>query len=355
MEKDINWIRDEISNVEAVPHGSTHLPNIVDFSSSVIKLDLPIDKIISNIDIYSYPDTTNFEFRSKAAENYNLSPNNIFCGNGSSEIMWSIGLAFVKRSSKSLLISPTFGEYKRILTIMGSDIEYHTLKEDRGFRLDISTYLDQAKGKDIIFICNPNNPTGEFIGFDKLETIFKNSPNTLYIIDSAYIDFAIDDFSYREKMKYFIDRYNVIFLHSLTKSFGIAGLRSGYCLASEEKISLLDRVKTPWNINRYAQEVSIYILENEKEIIKKAQEIKNSSIKLRKKISNLGFTTIDSTTDYFLVKVGNSLEVKRKLLEEKILIRELQSMGLNNYIRVTGKDEEKNNLLLRLLKRSDFR
>ena len=350
-----NWLRDEIKNIEDVPHGSTHLKDILDFSSSVIRLDIPIKEIILDLDIYAYPDSSNYQLRESIAKSYNISSDSVFCGNGSSEILWYIGLAFVKSSSKSLLITPTFGEYKRVLTMMGSEIEYNHLMEENDFSLDLANYMNQLRSKDIAIICNPNNPTGELLPFETLESIFKSNPSALYIIDCAYLDFVLDSSDYRVEMKRLIESYNIIFLHSLTKGFGIAGLRSGYCIGSEKLISYLNKVKAPWNMNRHAQAVSEYIITHQKELIKKARSIKNSSFKLRDSFSDLGYKTIKSTTDYFMVKTYNSLDVKSKLLEKKMLIRELDSMGLKDYIRVTGKSESKNQHLIKIFKETIYK
>ena len=340
-------LRKELKNVEDVPHGSTHLEGILDFSSSVIKIPLPLEEIINDLNIFSYPDSDSNNFVSKISEVYDIGKGCIITGNGSSGLLWYTGLAFFSKNIRSLITTPAYGEYERILKIMGCNIYKHKLKEVNDFRLNIDNFISDIKSGNIevIFLCTPNNPTGEFIDFGKLDFILSKNPDKLFIIDLAYIDYA---FSSIIDFKKFIENYNVVFLFSLTKSYGIAGLRSGFIIGSNRLVKSLYKVKEPWNMNVISQKVSSYILENRNSLLAGCKKIMDYSAILRNNIESSGFKVIRSDTDYFMVKVKSPEKIKEILLSENILVRDLNSMGLDNYIRITGKTEELNNYFMEI-------
>lgn len=341
-----NIINSNIYKIKQVHHGSSHESKILDFSSSVIPLKINVKKILNKSNIFAYPDSESYELRKVIANSYNLSVENIFVGNGSSEILLYIALVFLNKGKKVLIQTPTYGEYKRTTEITGATINHFSLKETNNFKTNIDDYASYIKKSksDIIYLCNPNNPTGDYINQDKLEYIFKKNNTKLFIIDLAYIDYTGEIINYN---KYF-NKYNVIFINSLTKSFGLAGLRSGFAIAKKEYIDHLQKVKIPWNMNILAQNVSIEIFKNRNKYLKNIINVKNESEKLRLKIEKTGFKTIKSSTDYFMVKVNNSLKTKEILLKQNILIRELSSLGLHNYIRITGKNKTLNKNFLKI-------
>ena len=340
--------REELKFVKMPVHGSSFEKEIIDFSSSVINLKLDIKSLFETEDIFRYPDSENGNLRKIISKIYELNMDNTLAGNGVSELLWFVGLAFIKKNMNVAILEPTYEEYSHITSIMGGRIFPFILKEEEHFELEMDRFLKFLKDNEIklLFLCNPNNPTGKYLNQDKIEFILKNFDG-ITIFDYSYIDYVEAHIKYGE----FIKKYDVLFLFSLTKSYGIAGLRAGFMLASEKIINLVKKVKTPWNMNIVAQKVASYILENRELFLPVVRKYKKESDILRLNIENSGFKTVKSETDYFMVKVNDAEFVKKELLKENFLIRSLTSKGLNNFIRInSGTKEENTNFFEKFVK-----
>jgi histidinol-phosphate/aromatic aminotransferase/cobyric acid decarboxylase-like protein len=328
----VPFVRRELSGVSAVPHGATHNPAIIDFSSSVISLPIPIGEIAANTNFFCYPDSASHEFCAAVAAQTGCAVETVTAGNGASELIWLAGLAFLSSESRVGVLSPTFGEYARISAIMGASVHPLTLREEEDFATSsaVLTEFIAAERISVFFLCNPNNPTGHLLSSAELGALADASPQTLFIIDLAYVDytdFAIDS---RE----FTNRTNVVLLHSLTKAFGIAGLRAGYALAHPSLSTALHTVRPPWNMNALAQNAATFLIRHRDNYLEFARQCQRDAATLADRIRGHGFTVIPSTTDYFMVKVSDALACREQMLQRQFLVRELASMGQPRFIRL---------------------
>jgi|TARA_B100000315_G_scaffold56813_1_gene51122 histidinol-phosphate aminotransferase len=321
-------------------HGSvsfspqTNDESILDFSSSCLEISLKkiITSCLNSKNISNYPDPDSNDLKKKLGESLSISHENILISNGSSEAIFLIGLAFCSKKSKVLIPEITYSEYERAAKIFSSRINKIPQKEPDNFTVSIEALKKALKNKpDLVFLCNPNNPTGHFMGKQVLE-LFKNHPETIFVLDEAYIDFVEQPWKSSEAISF----GNVIVLRSFTKAHGLAGLRLGYLVAPTKIVRLLDHLKVPWNVNYPAVSAGIHIIKNP-DIFKKEISDYLEGKELLFNYFKENYFTIPSQTNYFLLKIKNSKILFKKFLEKNILVRECSSFGLKNYIRINAR------------------
>jgi histidinol-phosphate aminotransferase len=203
--------------------------------------------------------------------------------------------------------------------------------DDFSPRLEEITKLLRELRPRVVFIGNPNNPTGKYLSRDDIETILDNMKNSLLILDEAYVGFANARWNSLNLTK----KNNVVILRSMTKEYGLPGLRLGYAVARREIIDSLCAVLPPWNTNIVAQEVGIAVLKQEEYLRQSLRKVKEAKRFLVAGLSRLGFKVLPSDTHYFLVKVGEATVVCRSLLKRRIFVRDGTSFGLPEYIRIS--------------------
>ncbi|HZO10773.1 MAG TPA: histidinol-phosphate transaminase, partial [Nitrososphaeraceae archaeon] len=252
---------------------------------------------------------------------------------------------------------PTFCEYELASRKMGAKIKHVPLKR---WKLDVDRILEKTKNSDAIFLCNPNNPTGLF-SYDLIERLVKKIDRSIKIlIDESFIEF-VDE---RKHPKTFIDKINdfqnVVVLRSLTKSFGLAGLRLGYCVSHPSIGKKISHNKITWTINGLAQTAGVTALKNlshirrARKIIKTEREFMYASI--NNKLSS--FSAIESDVNFYLIRLhnGRSKQIRDLLLKKNgILVRDCSDFrGMNDkYIRVAVRTRSENLALLDSLESLD--
>lgn len=294
-----------------------------------------------------YPDPYQPALKEKLAELKNISTKQIFIGNGSDE---AIDLAFrifcEPGKDKALTFVPTYGMYEVSANI--NNVELIKLPLDEDFQMDrnlLQPYFSDPNLK-LIFICSPNNPTGNLLRTEDIEFILKNF-NGIVLIDEAYIDFC-DQPSFIQK----INEYpNLIVIQTLSKAWGLAGIRLGIGYMNEEILSYFNRVKAPYNISTVNQQTALEILGKESEF---NQKVKDILIEKKQLIQNLSGLKIirkiyPSDANFLLVEVENADELYEKLIERKIIIRNRNSV-IKNCMRISVGTAEENQELLNALK-----
>lgn len=355
--------RAEIKNISAPIHGgidpkelsefNLNLENIIDFSSNInpfVESDEVLKKAQTKID--TYPDTSCYRLKKVISEIYDLNPENIIVGNGSTEIIYFICQAYLNKKDRVIIPNPTFSEYERASKIMGAELVSYVLKEEDGFRIDANKLIEflRTSNHKIAFLCNPNNPTGRYLREEELKGILEENKNILFVLDEAYLDSVKDPWDSIRFLKY----KNLLILRSLTKFHGLAGLRIGYALSNSEIISNLEKVKPPWNVNSIAQEVAISVLLNNEEYLGKSRhEILRSKDYLVREIERMGKKCVPSETGFFMVKVDNATRLRLSLLRRGILVRDCASFGLPNFIRLSVRPIDECEKLIKELKELD--
>ncbi len=291
-----------------------------------------IKETLGTIAIEQYPDSEATEFRKELSAHLDLPPENILAGSGTTELIGLIALAYFRKGDQFLILEPTYGEYEIAGRIAGARPVRHRAKEEDNFVPKIEDVADLIKKLHPrgVFICNPNNPTGKYLSRREIETIMDASSDSLLILDEAYIAFVAQSWDSIDLMM----RGNVIILRSMTKTYGLPGLRLGYAVARQEIIDILRRVCQPWNVNIIAQKVGTAVLENGEYLEQSLSQIQEAKHFLSGELSRLGLKVLPSDANYFLVKVGTSRNFRNSLLKHGILVRDGTSFGLPEYVRI---------------------
>jgi threonine-phosphate decarboxylase len=349
-----------VSNHRIMQHGGFYSSGLqydsrfIDFSSNVNPLGFPssITKIINkNRSLLSvYPDPDSSKLRDDLQKYTGVQKNQIIVGNGATEIIYNFCKVFLRKDSNVLISIPTFGEYEAASRLSGTRI---TFSKTMNLNKNTSELQDLVTKTNCIFVCNPNNPTGILISKNNLLKILESAYNksALMFLDECFIELVPNS---NESLVQYLKEFNNLFiLRSLTKSFGLAGLRVGYGLGNKKVIDVLQRTKIPWNVNGLAQMAASEALSNISHLRKTRKLIKKELKFLKDSISKInGFTCYDSSTNFILIKSRmNSKKIQEKLIEKKILIRDCSNFrGLNNkFIRIAVRTHKENVKLVRAL------
>ncbi len=330
--------------------------NIIDFSSNITPLGIPnfVKLIIKkNLDkVQFYPDPKSENVISSLEKYTHLSKSNIVVGNGAIEILYNFCFAFLSKTTKVLIHVPTFQEYETAVKLSNCKISYF---KSLNLSTNIDSFISQIPKNGCIFLCNPNNPTGKLLSKKELLSIIivAKKLKTIVFIDECFIELVPKS---NESLISYVKKYdNLFILRSLTKSFGLPGLRIGYACGSKEIIKILQKIKIPWSVNSLAQDAANAVIKNISHIKKSNLIIQKELKYLEDNISILnGFECISSSTNFILIKTKNdSTKLQTKLLKNKILIRDCKNFrGLDNhYIRIAVKSHKDNVKLVKALEK----
>jgi len=292
-----------------------------------------------------YPDPLQFKLKTILSSIRNCSADRIFIGNGSDEAIDLLIRLFCEPAKDHILItSPTYGMYKVSATINNVPIVDVPLRED--FALPVDKILEQTnENTGIIFICSPNNPTGNAFPTEQILEVVDCS-ETLVVVDEAYIDF-----SESESLIHLSNRPNLVVLQTLSKAFGLAGLRLGMAFANPEIIGLLNQIKPPYNISTAAQEQAMAFL-NEFDLQKIIAEIKVERESLRSNLEILKTVQkiYPSEANFLLTQFEDPQAVYQYLKNRGIIVRDRsREPGCSGCLRLTVGTSAENKLLMETL------
>ncbi|MFC1907878.1 pyridoxal phosphate-dependent aminotransferase [Chloroflexota bacterium] len=334
----------EIKNLKVCLHGGLNWAElmamglapeeVIDFSvsSNPFRLSPRVKKAFNAIPIEYYPDSEATEFRQCLSGKLGLAPDNILAGNGAVELIRLIALAYFGRGDCVLITEPTFGECEVACQIVGAGVykQYAAAEDNFMLRVEKTVNLIRQRCPKGVFICNPNNPTGQYLSKHEVEMVLDACEDSLLILDEAYIAFVDEAWSSID----LISRGNVVIVRSMTKDYALAGLRLGYAIASREIIDNLRRVRSPWNVNVIAQKAGVVALNDTVYLEQCKQKIRQAKQFLIDELCRIGFTLVPSKANFFLMKVGNAKAFRATLLRYGILVRDCASFELPEYIRI---------------------
>ena len=307
---------------------------ILDFSVCSNPFPPPpgVRKILSSIAISHYPDSEATEFRQCLSERLGVAPDNILAGSGATELIRLIALAYFGRGDSVLILAPTYGEYEVACQMVGAEIfkQWGRAGENFTLRIDETVNLIRRRWPKGVFICQPNNPTGQYLSRQEIEAVLDAGVNSLLILDEAYIAFTDESWSAIDLLR----RDNIIIVRSMTKDYALAGLRLGYAIANREIIDRLRRVRPPWNVNVVAQKAGVVALRDDSYLERCEPKIKQAKQFLVDELGRVGFTVIPSKTNFFLVRAGDGKKFRSALLRRGIMVRDCASFGLPEYVRI---------------------
>jgi threonine-phosphate decarboxylase len=336
----------------------TEPSDIIDFSASINPLGLSLmvrKSVICALDkLVHYPDNTHRELKQALADHHGLSPANIAVANGSTEIIYH--LPAMLPGSRALIISPSFNEYLRSLVQQQWEVRHFILKPESNFSIDLAA-LEQAlaDGYDALYLCNPGNPNGTLSTLRTVEQIYRLciASGTFLVLDEAFMDFCEDS-----SAKHFIVKGdNGIVLRSMTKFFGIPGLRLGYALSSSTMAERLDAMGGPWSVNSMALAAGVAALQDGEHNQRTIEYIRRERRDFYDRLTELKQLKVyPSSANFLLAEIVSGMpagELRERLMHQRLLIRDCTNfMGLSpQFFRIAVRTTEENERLLGALKR----
>ena len=302
--------------------------------------------------LHFYPDSDSYYLKEKIAAYLGVKSENLILGPGSSEVIKMIVRAFLKPGEKVLTSDKTFLMYKIASIETCGKESFQQVDVTDGYGYDLDGFRRQMDEKTrIIFIANPNNPTGTMLPKDELLKFIEEVPeDKLVVLDNAYQEYVMDEEKYLDGIDLALNRKNVIVLRTFSKIYALAGLRVGYAVASEDVIFYLGKVKSPFNISRVAQRAAIASLESDDFKKKSAELNARNRDTLFAKLQDMGLSPVPSQANFILFFPGTDIsKLNDSLLREGVIIRPLQPFGFDNAMRVTVGIEEDNEYFLNKL------
>jgi len=317
-----------------------------DFDNEMIFLDANENPFENGVN--RYPDPKQLKVKKVLAEQKGVKLENILLGNGSDEVLDLIFRAFSEPAKDNIItLPPTYGMYNVLAEI--NNIENREVLLTQNFQLDVAAILTSIdRYSKIIFICSPNNPTGNIFRSNDIEKLL-NSFNGLIVIDEAYIDFCSEKSWLSKLSKY----PNLIVTQTLSKAYGLAGVRLGICYASVEIIEILNKIKPPYNVNELTQKRVLQRLINKNEVIDEVQLITMGKSYLLKQLVDIKFISkiYPSDANFVLIKVDDADKRYHQILEKGIVIRNRTTQPLcKNTLRITIGTSSENEILIKTLK-----
>jgi histidinol-phosphate aminotransferase len=294
-----------------------------------------------------YPDRESLALRRLLADHLSLAPERILVGNGSMELVWLVAMAFLRPGDTVLIVQPTFGEYLRAAHVMGAQVRTYTCRPEMGFQVDADAVLRalQQLSPRLVFVCNPNNPTGTYLPIDIIAAWAEAVPQTLFVVDEAYLAFAPDAVSI---LTAWTD--NILVLRSMTKDYALAGIRLGYAVGHADVLQFLCQVRPPWSVNALAQAAGIAALKDAAYLDYTLLKVGHAARGLVQGLQGIGLDPRPSTTHFFLLPVGPATRCRQTLLQQHgLLVRDCTSFGLPAYIRVATRRPTENDRLIAAL------
>ena len=295
-----------------------------------------------------YPDPHQRTLKSILSDIKGIPTKNMLLGNGSDEVLDLIFRAFCEPNQDNIIIlPPTYGMYSVLANINAIGIKEVNLTDD--FQLDVDTILNKADSNSkILFLCSPNNPTGNSLKNEDIE-ILLNEFKGIIVIDEAYIDFSNNE-SWIKRLNKFP---NLIVTQTLSKAYGMAGIRLGICYASQDIILVLNRIKPPYNVNELTQKKAIELLTDKTISSNQIKSILEERDVLKAELKSIGFVSkiYPSDANFILAKVDDATKRYNQLINKGIVIRNRTTQpGCENCLRFTVGTSNENKILIDILK-----
>ncbi len=317
-----------------------------DFSASISPLGPPegLWAALRRVDLTAYPDPECLELREALAQRLGTVIEGILVGNGSTELIHLLTRALLSPppagcASAALLLTPTYGEYSGACALAGAEVLELAAARERGFRWDLSQAgeIIRACRPALVFLCNPNNPTGVYLGREEVFALARAVAPTggLLVVDEAYLGFVEAPWDSLTLLAPDSGAANNVFLlRSMTKDYALTGLRLGYGLAGPEVIARLARLQPDWSVNGLAQAAGLVALADTSYLPAARQAVDAAKAYLTATLTALGFGVLPAAANFLLVEVGDGATWRERLMRRGLFVRDCASFGLPDCIRI---------------------
>ncbi|NJN82610.1 MAG: histidinol-phosphate aminotransferase family protein [Caldilineaceae bacterium] len=294
-----------------------------------------------------YPDRLSRRLSRRLAAYHDVPSDAILVGNGTADLMWllAIGLATAR---KIVVLGPTFSEYENVASLMNAEcvvVEHpgwvrrgeEFVQAERGLA-DVADAIAHAR-PDLVFVCNPNNPTGRYLTPAELLTLHAAAPEATWVVDEAYAEFAAQPWSATQ----WIEDGRWIVLRSMTKDFSLGGLRLGYLVAAPDQVAKLQKIQPPWNVNTFAQVAGEAAMDCLDWRLQTTSQLRAHVATLAVTLAGHGLRPEPSAVNFFLLPLARSAtEIRAGLLKQGLVVRDCTSFGLPNHIRIAVQQPHEN-------------
>ncbi|MGD9212952.1 MAG: aminotransferase class I/II-fold pyridoxal phosphate-dependent enzyme [Desulfobacteraceae bacterium] len=328
-----------------------HVSEIIDMSSNVNPLG-PIPELLSHLtdcmdSVAHLPQVDALAIREAFAQQHGLDPQLVLAGNGSTQWIYTLPLAL--KAKRALILAPAYSDYADACAMHGTTVQYRFSSAKDLFDYDLTRIFKLAEEMDLVFICNPNNPTGRLIPAEALLELCLSRPDTIFIIDESYLPFIRQSESHTLINR---DLANAVIITSMSKIYRLPGLRIGFIKAPRKIIPLLAPYGLPWAVNSLASAAVLWLMQHQEIVapfidrsigfIQKEKELFYQRVAHIKKL-----TCFESCTSYILIKLPENVDSKQvwnTMAKAKLLIRDCSNFqGLSSrFIRISLKDSENN-------------
>ncbi|HIJ58257.1 MAG TPA: histidinol-phosphate transaminase [Deltaproteobacteria bacterium] len=312
---------------------------------------LAVQTVINKVSTLNrYPDGSGYYLKSKLNEKFNIPFDQIILGNGSNELIELIIRTFLSPGDHAIQPFPTFLVYEKVVKGAGGNMTSVPLSN---LSIDLEGILNAITPKTrVIFICNPNNPTGAAISKDDMVQFLRETPGDIIVVlDEAYIEFTTDEKTANGIN--LLDIHPFLFvLRTFSKLYGLAGLRIGYGFAPQKVVDYMNRVRQPFNANTLAQAAATTALDDSSFVHKTLQIVREGLHYLCHNLDEIGLQYIPTQTNFFLIKVpGGGKKVYELMLKQGVIVRAMDSYDLPDYIRISVGLPEENERFIETLRR----
>lgn len=284
--------------------------------------------------LVSYPDAEARAARAAWARTLQTSPERIAVGHGAADLFWAITRALVAKDDRVVIAEPTFSELRIAAAAAGARVERVMAREGQGFRLPLTELARRAHGARLLYLCAPNNPTGEAIAAESIAQLARELPHTLVVLDQSFL--SLSD---RADEASFAFPENVICVRSLTKDFALAGLRIGLSIAAPELVRRIEAARPTWATSAPAL-LAIEAAAEEQVFVRESwARMRRDRERVGEALRAVGLVPLPSSTGFQLVRVGRAAAFRAALLARGVSVRDASSFGLPGYVRIAARPE----------------
>lgn len=334
--KPVEEVRRELGISDIIKMASNENP----LGASPLALEAMIDEIRHSA--HRYPESLCHDLIAKLAGVHGLKPECFFIDNGGDGVITMIGLTFIDPGDEVMMGQLTFPAYENITTKMGGECVRVPLTSD--YRLDIAGFISALTPRTkMVFLCNPNNPTGTIITHEEFERLLAALPKTVLLVsDEAYYDFA-DDPAYPQSVPYLHNYPNLIIIRTFSKIMGLAGVRVGYAIAHPDIVKVMLKAREPFPVNRPAQAGALAALDDVDFVRRTLQVNTDGREQYYRAFETMELTYYPTQTNFVFVDLGRPAEpVFQTMLRDGVIVRPVTSMGETNGMRITIGTPEQN-------------
>ena len=299
--------------------------------------------------LHLYPDGDCFYLKRGMAQKLGVAPENLIFGNGSNEIIELAVRTFMRPGDDAVMAEQAFVVYPLVVQAVGGNIKAVPLRK---YTHDLAAIGDAVTRQTrVVFLANPNNPTGTIYRRDEWERFLgKLPPDLLLIVDEAYFEY-VQDPAYPDSLRYHAADRAILTLRTFSKLYGLAGLRIGYGVGSKELVDMMQRVRQPFNVNAAAQWAALAALDDI-DHVKRSLEVNRQGIEyLQTEFIRLGLQFVSSDANFILVRVGKGQAVFKQLLRQGVIVRPMEGYRFPEHVRVTVGTMEENRKFVDALQR----